>query len=191
MNYVDMFVVVLFAWAIFRGATRGLVMQATTLAALVIGIYGAVKLSGFTARIIANHVSVNEEYLYLIALALTFVAVFILISLAGKAIDKILEAIQLSLLNKILGVIFSICKMALIMGIILAYVDRLDYQMTFLPEGTKENSIFFNPLSSLAKAIFPGLEYYSPAVADPDDLYVINNEVHNMKYKLFLGKFWL
>lgn len=189
MNYVDMFVVVLFAWSIFRGATRGLVMQATTLAALVLGIYGAVKLSGFTARMIANHINVNEEYLYLIALALTFVAVFILISIAGKAIDKIIEAIQLSLLNKILGVIFGICKMALIMGIVLAYVDRLDYQMPFLPEGTKENSIFFNPLSSLAKAIFPGLEYYKPKVTDPDDLYVISNEVHDMEYELSLGKF--
>lgn len=189
MNYIDMFVVVLFAWAIFRGATRGLVMQATTLAALVLGIYGAVKLSGFTARIIANHVSVNEEYLYLIALALTFIVVFILIILAGKAIDKILKTIQLSFLNKLLGVIFSICKMALIMGLILAYVDRLDYQMHFLPEGTKENSIFFNPLSSLAKAIFPGLEYYRPEVADPDDLYVINNEIHDIEYKLSLGKF--
>lgn len=176
MNYIDMFVVVLFAWAIFRGITRGLVMQATTLAALVLGIFGAMKLSGLTARIISNYFTINEEYLYLIALALTFITVFFLISIAGRAIEKILEAIQLSLLNKILGVIFSLCKMALILGIILAYVDRLDYQVHFLHEGTKENSIFFNPLSSLAKEIFPGLEYYDPDAINTDD--VFTQEIH-------------
>ena len=161
MNYVDMFVIVLLAWAVFKGATRGLVMQATTLAALVLGIFAAVRFSGFTARLISNHLNANTEYLYLVSLALTFIAVFILIHLAGKGIDKFLEVIQLSLLNKVLGVIFSICKMALILGIILAYMERLDYKMPFLPEGTKENSIFYETLSSLAKEIFPGLEFYS------------------------------
>lgn len=174
MNYVDMFVLVLFAWAIFRGATRGLVMQASTLAALVLGIYGAMKLSGLTARIIANYFTINEELLYLTALAITFLLVFFLISIAGKAIEKILETVQLSLLNKMLGVIFSLCKMALILGIVFAFLDRLDYQVHFLPEGTKENSIFFNPLASLAKEIFPSLEYY-----DPD---AINSKEHFAQY---------
>lgn len=175
MNYIDMFVIVLFAWAVFKGATRGLVMQATTLAALVIGIFAAVKFSGFTARFITKYIQINEEYLYLIALALTFIGIFFLINLSGKAIEKLLETIQLSLLNKALGVIFSLCKTALILGIILAYVDRLDNRLPFLPEGTKENSLFFNPLSALAKEIFPGLEYYQPADIDPDDVLVSHN----------------
>lgn len=173
MNYVDLFVLVLLAWAVFKGATRGLVMQASTLAALVLGIYAAVKLSGFTARLISEHFSVNAEYLYLISLALTFIAVFILINLVGKAIDKLLEVIQLSFLNKALGVVFSLCKMALILGILLAYLDRLNHKAPFLPEGTKENSIFFEPLASLAKEMFPGLEFYAPASSDPDDVYVM------------------
>lgn len=172
MNYVDMFVVVLLAWAVFKGATRGLVMQATTLAALVLGVFGAVKFSGFTARLISDHFNVNAEYLYLISLALTFIAVFFLIHLAGKSIEKFLEVIQMSLLNKILGVIFGLCKMVLIIGIILAYLDRLNYRIPFLPEGTRENSIFFMPLTNLAKEIFPGLEYYNPEVADPENVFV-------------------
>ena len=173
MNYVDMFVVVLLAWAIFKGATRGLVMQASTLAALVLGIYAALKFSGFTAKQIAEHFSVNAENLYLISLALTFIGVFILIHLIGKLIDKLLEVIQLSMINKVLGVIFSLCKMALIIGIILAFLDRLNSRAPFFPEGTKEKSIFFEPLSSLAKEIFPGLEFYEPSAEDPNDVYVL------------------
>jgi hypothetical protein len=63
--------------------------------------------------------------------------------------------------------------MALILGIILSFLDRLNYQVPFLPDGTKKNSIFFEPLTALAQEIFPGLEFYAPSDEDPSDVYVL------------------
>lgn len=162
MNYIDLFVIVLLAYSVFKGVTTGLMLQASSLAAIVLGIYAAIKLSGITAKYIGQWISASEELLFLISLAVTFIAVFIFVNLVGQALDKLLKVVQLSFLNKILGVVFSAFKTALILGIIFAFADRLDYRYNYLPKGTRENSFFFVPFASVARGIFPGLEFYRP-----------------------------
>lgn len=162
MNYIDLFVIVLLAYAVFKGITTGLMLQASSLAAIVLGIYAAIKLSGITANFIGGRINVNEEMLFLISLAATFIGVFIVVNLIGHALDKFLKVIQLSFLNKLLGLVFSVFKTAIILGIVFAFADRIDYKYPFLPEGTRENSFFFVPLASVARGVFPGLEFYRP-----------------------------
>jgi len=184
MNYIDLFVLVLMAWAVFRGVASGLMLQASSLAALVLGIYAAVKFSGFTAKIIGGWINVNEEVLFLVSLAVTFAAVFIIVNLIGRALDKFLQIISLSFLNKFLGVIFSIFKTAIILGILFAFADRIDYRAPFLPKGTRENSIFFVPLASVARGIFPGLEFYRP---DENSSPVNANRTRTLEFRLDPG----
>lgn len=162
MNYIDLFVLVLLAYAVFKGLNTGLMLQASSLAAIVLGVYAAVKLSGITADYLGDWINVNGEMLFLISLAITFIAVFILVNLVGHALDKFLKVVQLSLLNKAMGVVFSVFKTAIIFGIIFAFADRIDYRYPFLPKGTRENSFFFVPLASVARGIFTGLEFYRP-----------------------------
>jgi len=156
MNYIDMFVLVLLIYAVFQGFTRGFIMQLTLLAALFLGIFGALKLSGFTAQQLERF-NLNPENLYLISLGVTFLVVFIVINLLGRVIEKMVEAMELSLVNRMLGILFSLCKTILIVGILLAYADRMDQRVRFLPAGTRENSLFFRPFSAIARAIFPSL----------------------------------
>ena len=65
MNYIDMFIMVLLVYAVFRGLTRGLVLQLASLAALIAGIYIALKFSGFTAHFLIKHWAIDYEYLYI------------------------------------------------------------------------------------------------------------------------------
>lgn len=157
MNFIDLFVFVLLIWAVFKGFTRGLIIQIATLAAFVVGIYLAIKLSGYTAHILSRFIHSNEEYLYIFSLAVTFLLVFFGISFLGRVVEKLVEAAQLSFVNKILGVIFSVFKTVLIVGVLLAYAEKVNVHTPFLPASTVKNSIFFKPCSKLAKMIFPAL----------------------------------
>jgi membrane protein required for colicin V production len=157
MNYIDLFIIILLIYAVFQGFTRGLIMQLTLLAALLLGIFGALKLSGFTARQLENHINLNPEFMYLVSLGLTFILVFVAINLLGKLVEKLIEAVELSFINRLLGIVFSLCKIVLILGILLAYIDRIDQQAHFLPKDTREHSIFFKPFTTIARALFPAL----------------------------------
>jgi membrane protein required for colicin V production len=157
MNYIDMFIIVLLVWAVYRGYTRGFIMQLTLLVALVLGIFLALKLSGFTARQLENHINTNAESLYLVSLGITFVAVFFGINLIGKLFEKMAKSAQLSFINRIFGVLFSLGKTILLLGILLAFIDRIDQRLPLLPKNTHEHSIFYKPFTSIARTLFPSL----------------------------------
>ncbi len=125
MNFIDMFIMVLLVYAVFRGITRGLVLQLASLVALIAGIFLALKFSGFTAHFLVKYWAFDYEYLYMVSLAITFALVFIMINILGNMLDKVMQASQLSLLNKLAGAFFNICKVMLIMGVLLLFIDRV------------------------------------------------------------------
>lgn len=157
MNFIDMFVMVLLVYAVFRGITRGLVLQLASLLALVAGIFLALKFSGFTARYLIKYWSLDYEYLYIASLAITFTLVFILINIMGNMLDKVVQTTQLSVINKLAGAFFNICKVLLIVGVILLFTDRLDKRIGLLPKNAREGSFFYKPLTSATLLLFPSL----------------------------------
>jgi len=158
MNYLDMFIAVLLIWAVFRGFTRGFIMQLTILAALALGVYAALKFSDFTAAQLEGRLDVNSETLFLVAVAITFILVFFAVNLTGRMIEKVVESVDLSFLNRLMGVILSLAKTAIILGVLLSYLNRLDQKFSFLPANTREHSIFYKPLTGITKKIFPSLD---------------------------------
>jgi membrane protein required for colicin V production len=157
MNYIDMFIMVLLVYAVFRGITRGFVLQMASLAALVAGIFLALKFSGFTARFLVKYWAFDYEYLYLVSLAITFALVFILINILGNLLDKVVQTAQLSFINKLAGAFFNICKVMLITGVILLFIDRLDNRISILPKNAREGSFFYKPVTSATLLLFPSL----------------------------------
>lgn len=157
MNAIDLFLFVLLIYAVFKGVTRGLVLQLASLAALLAGIFAALKLSGLTARFLSDHFQIGFEYLFLISIALTFALVFILVNLVGEWVDNMVETAHLSLLNKLLGAVFNVCKVMVIAGLLLVFVDRVDSRVRFIPEKVRQGSLFYKPVTSAVLFLFPEL----------------------------------
>jgi membrane protein required for colicin V production len=157
MNYIDMFIMVLLVYAVFRGITRGLVLQLASLVALIAGIFLALKFSGFTAHYLVKHWALDYEYLYMVSLAITFALVFIMINILGNMLDKVIQTSRLSLINKLAGAFFNICKVMLIMGVLLLFIDRVDNRISILPKKAREGSFFYKPVTSATLFLFPSL----------------------------------
>lgn len=172
MNFIDLFSIVLLVYSVFKGFTRGFIMQIALIAALLLGVYGALKLSGFTASLLESHFNLNPEYLYMTSLGVTFLLVFIIVNLIGKLVTKMAETLELSLTNRLLGVVFSLIKIVLVLGIVFAYIDRIDNQIRILPQGAKENSIFFKPFTQAVRAIFPSLQLQKSSTTDKEEQFV-------------------
>jgi membrane protein required for colicin V production len=160
MNYIDMFILVLLVYAAFRGFTQGLIMQLTLVIALLLGIFGALKLSGYTAEQLDARVDIDPEYLYIVALTVTFTLMFVGVYLVGKFAEKLVQAAQLSFLNRLTGVFFSVAKIILITGLLLSYIDGMDRHFHFLPEGSREHSLFFRPFTGFVRTVFPAIKHH-------------------------------
>lgn len=159
MNTIDLVFAILLLWAAYRGYTKGFIVQLATLAALLLGILGAVMFSDFTSSLIIKKFEVSGQYLPIISFALTFIAIVIAVHILAKALNKLIDAIALGIINRLLGVLFSVLKIAFIVSIILVLINKADNKYNFIPDETKENSLLYKPLSNFAPMIFPYLNF--------------------------------
>jgi len=159
MNLFDLVFIILLIWSAYRGFTKGFILQLSTLAALLLGIYGAIHFSDFTADMLVRHFNVSNDYLSIIAFALTFVAIVIAVHLLARLIEKLIQAIALGFINRLLGVLFGIAKTAFIISILLVLVNKANEKYHFLPKEKTNNSLLYQPLSDFAPSIFPYLHF--------------------------------
>ncbi len=138
MNTIDLVFAILLLWAAYRGYTKGFIVQLATLAALLLGILGAVMFSDFTSGLIIKKFDVSGQYLPIISFAVTFIAIVIAVHLLAKMINKLIDAIALGIVNRLLGVLFSVVKIAFVVSIILVLINKADNKYNFIPDDTKE-----------------------------------------------------
>ena len=159
LTFFDLLFIVLLGWSAFRGFTKGFIVQLASLAALLLGILGAIKFSGITAGYLDDHVEMAPQYLSLISFAITFILIVLLVHLVGKLIEKLVDAVALGVANRLLGVFFAVAKTAFILSVIMIFINKADAKYKFIPDEVKEDSMLYRPISALAPAIFPYLNF--------------------------------
>lgn len=155
MNFFDIIFLVILIWAAYKGFSKGLIIQAASLAALFLGVFGAIKFSGYTAFILSEKLDFKGDYLQLTAFAITFVLIVIAVHFVARLTEKFFKVVALDFVNRILGLLFSTIKIAFIISIILVIINTIDHRAPFLPKEKVNKSLLYKPLSALAPMIFP------------------------------------
>jgi membrane protein required for colicin V production len=155
MNYIDIIIIIILSFAMIMGFINGFVKEVASLAALIIGIWGAIKFASFTGAKLYDYFDMTGRYVGLISFIITFLIIVIIIHFIGILIDKLLKAVSLGFINKLLGIVFGLLKSVLIMSIVFVVLNVIDERKPFLPKDTIEGSIFYNPIADIAPAIFP------------------------------------
>lgn len=130
-----------------------------TFVALIVGIWGAAKFSGLVADYLFNSLNVSSPYMHLVAFTITFIGFVIVINIGAFLISRLLDAIALGLMNRLLGSLFSVLQMALILSVLFVILNAFNERHDFMPEKQVESSLLYKPVSNLAPSIFPFLRF--------------------------------
>ena len=114
MTVIDIVLGGLILFGLIRGLMKGLFVEIASLAALILGIYGAIHFSNFASEYLESKVDWDESTINIASFAVTFVIIVLVISLAGKALTKLADFAALGMLNKLLGGLFGALKIGLI-----------------------------------------------------------------------------
>lgn len=155
MNWLDAIIVVILILSLVTGFINGLVKEVASLAALILGIWGAIRFSTFTAEKLYDYFDMTGHYVGVIAFLITFGLIVVVIHFIGILADKIINAASLGFINRLLGIAFGLIKSVLIMSVFFVVLNAIDARRSFLPKKTIEESKFYNPISDIAPAIFP------------------------------------
>ena len=154
INYLDILLAALllvFAW---NGYRKGLVIEISTLVALILGIFLAYYFSGFVSEKLKEYFTISDQYLEIISFIVVFIGVIIFVMLVGKLIEKLIDVLMLGFLNKLAGAIFGILKGALFISIFIFIVGYVSSGHYFFKKETRESSILYKPVASVAPVMF-------------------------------------
>ena len=155
MAVIDVILGGLILFGLIRGIMKGLFVELASVAALILGVWGAIHFSHVTASYLESRVEWDERSISIAAFAATFIIIVVFISLAGKALTKIADFAALGLLNRLLGGLFGAFKLALMLSVVLVILSRIERSLPLIDESSTKDSILFEPVRDLVPAILP------------------------------------
>ncbi len=152
MNWIDHVLLALIGFAAIRGFMKGFVREVCGLVGLVLGIWGAIHFNHKVA-VWTGLGQQNEVVSFLITLIVIVIALHVL----GIALTKALDVAQLSIPNKLGGLLFGAVRKAFLLSVVLN-VLLAKHQRGWSPSlDAQQDSILFEPIRAIAPAVLPAL----------------------------------
>jgi len=174
MNWLDIALAIPLIWFMYKGFRHGFIIELASLAALVLGIFVALHFSFYAEDYLRENFEIADNYLYIISFAITFIIVALLVYLVGKIIHKFVNIIALGFLNKLAGGIFGLLKAAIVLSVILYFLNGFDKESDVLKAEVKEKSYLYEPIESIVPMIIPGIDLDKIGLPDKEDLQLLD-----------------
>ena len=149
MNFLDIIIAIPLGYFIYKGWKRGLIFELATLVGIICGCYAAIHFSAWVAQLL----SLKGESAILIAFFITFVAVLLLATVLGKAVEGFVKLVKVGKLNNLLGSVFGMLKCLVVLSVLLNMLTIIDEQAHIITPDTKKHSLLFQPTYKAGKRI--------------------------------------
>ena len=150
MNGFDIFFIVVLVAGAWKGWSNGLLKEVLGLIGIIAGLYVAYLLYEQVGYQLAPHLGCSPTVGGIIAFALIWIGVPIVLGLLGSLLTKVLEWAGLDSINNLGGALLSIVKYAIVLGAVcnVLAITRL------VSEESQQNSILFEPLKQTTSIAF-------------------------------------
>ena len=159
MQTLDIILILPLVWGAYRGFRNGFIIELCTLAALILGIWGAIHFSDWVAEYLVQQVDIERKYLPMVSFALTFLGIVIAINLLAKLLTTLLKAVALNGINRLAGLVFGVVKWSFLLSVLLfLWRPVQEGSLDWPSRADRQQSVLYEPMASLAPAFFPYLE---------------------------------
>jgi len=172
LNLLDIILLIPLLWFAYNGYKKGLIIEVASLAAFVLGLYFAFYFSDVTASYLKQYFTVDQKYMAALSFIVTFVIVLFAVLAVGKILEKFIDILLLGFLNKLAGAAFGLLKGALFLSIIIFVINYFDTGHNLLKIEATKTSIFYEPVESVAPALYSWLhlENFNFKLPDKDEM---------------------
>jgi membrane protein required for colicin V production len=124
--FIDLIVVGLLVLALIKGWRKGFIVGVFSFLAFIIGLAAAIKLSTVAATYIGEAVTVSQRWLPVVAFAVVFLVVVLLIRLGAKALEGVVNIAMLGWANKLGGIVLFSLLYLFVFSILLFYATQVN-----------------------------------------------------------------
>ena len=143
MTWLDIVILVPLLIGVVLGLKRGVVTELFTILSVIGGFIGAKVWAPQVSHWLQHQVNWNGTICDVLAYALLFLAIAAALTVVGSLISRLLKAIKLGVVNRLLGALFGAGKWILIMFVVVFCVDKIDQTFHILKADLKSKSVVY------------------------------------------------
>ncbi|MBO5980344.1 MAG: CvpA family protein [Bacteroidales bacterium] len=155
MSILDIILLICFIPALVQGVRKGFIAQAISIASIIIGIWASSRFAEVVSEWLGKYITVSDQVMKVVAFALIFIAVFLVLAAVGKLLEGMFKMVTLGWLNRLAGLVFALLKTSLILGILIMVFTSLNDTFDLVSEATLNESVLYPPFKEAAFKIFP------------------------------------
>jgi membrane protein required for colicin V production len=156
MNWLDIVIILILAGGAVSGFRNGFVGEVASLLGLVLGIWGAIKFSWWTADLLES-IGLTFSLMPVISFIITFLMITIIMQIIAGLISKLLKAIALNWINRLAGIVAGLFKAALFVSVILFVIEAVSDRHPLIPDTVKAESRLYKPVEGIVPVLLPFL----------------------------------
>ncbi|ANI90357.1 colicin V production protein [Arachidicoccus ginsenosidimutans] len=122
---IDIITIILLALAIFKGYRQGVILAVFSFLAIIVGLAAAMKLSVIVAGYL-NANGIQGKWLSFISFLLVLVIAVLLVRLAARLIQRLLETVLMGWANRLAGIALYAFLYLTIFSVVLFYVEKIE-----------------------------------------------------------------
>lgn len=158
LNWFDIVILVFLLIAFINGYRKGLVTMLVGLATVILAAVFGGKLAARILPELQNLFDMSPQVANVLSYVAAFFLIAIVVSLAGKMVQKIFESVNLSFVNRLLGSVISLATAMVVCSILLNLVLMLDFNEKLIKPEVKKESFFYDRVRVVVPAIVPYLD---------------------------------
>ncbi len=156
--YIDLAFLVMAALGFLTGYRKGILHSVFFLLGLVLGVYGALNFSLEASEFLSERFDIDPHYLPLLSFVLVFLLITGLLLFLATALEAVLKALKLNMINKLSGALVWLMLSLFIFSTALWFMAR--YQL--LPQDELQRSLSYPLVESYSPELIKKLEALGP-----------------------------
>ena len=134
MNIVDIILLICFVPALVQGLRKGFISQVIAIISIIAGVWVSARFTASASTWLAQYIEGSEQVLKVISFALIFIAVIAVLAILGRLLEGTVKLIMLGWLNRLLGMVLSLVKAGLIVGLVIMAFCSLNNTFSLVSE---------------------------------------------------------
>ena len=158
MNYLDIILSLILFYGLFKGFTRGLIIEAASLLSIIVGILGALAFTPIIESLLSYFLSNEKLPSSIILFTVSLILIVLGVNFFARNLTKFIKLISLGGINKVLGGISGVSKYVLLISILFVFVDQFSFMFEYFESNLLEESVMFESLKNVGYYIIQLLE---------------------------------
>jgi membrane protein required for colicin V production len=161
MTIIDFLFIIPLVFFVFQGFRKGVILELTTMIALIIAVIASLKLTYFCLSYFPG-LKEKSPWVPYFSYIIVFMCFYLLVYAIGKQVNQLIKSINLNVFNRIAGAALGACKVIFLFSFLIWLTEQIDV----IPAYIKEKSLSYKYFKDIAPAIISLVSSWIPYFRD-------------------------